>query len=246
MNAHESRLRSRTIAARIAAALPGHFPGRPIAPGVCCSISSSHSRALARRAARVAALPQAKFTAPLLPDRTRICTCRLDGDELRFWITREDAEIAQGVFRLRGRNRGVTAIVAASDPKAAASSAIALFSGFARFFGRTAARLRALSRHALLFPAPWPGASRLARLSRTDRAARRRSGRSQGTSTAFAAVTLDRAFLLSESFRRFDIRTYGLDELRKAWAQAARRARVRFAPRQLRCAARARPAATRM
>jgi predicted LPLAT superfamily acyltransferase len=35
---------------------------------------------------------------------------------------------------------------------------------------------------------------------------------------SFAAVTLDRLFLLSERFRRFDIRVFGLDELRKAWA----------------------------
>jgi predicted LPLAT superfamily acyltransferase len=35
----------------------------------------------------------------------------------------------------------------------------------------------------------------------------------------FAAVTLDRAFLLSERFKRFDVRTYGLDELRQAWSQ---------------------------
>jgi predicted LPLAT superfamily acyltransferase len=35
----------------------------------------------------------------------------------------------------------------------------------------------------------------------------------------FAAVTLDRAFLLSERFRRFEVKTYGLDQLRQAWAQ---------------------------
>ena len=35
----------------------------------------------------------------------------------------------------------------------------------------------------------------------------------------FAAVTLDRAFLLCERFKRFDVRTYGLDQLRQAWAQ---------------------------
>ena len=35
----------------------------------------------------------------------------------------------------------------------------------------------------------------------------------------FAAVTLDRAFLLSERFKRFDVRTFGLDQLRQAWAQ---------------------------
>lgn len=36
---------------------------------------------------------------------------------------------------------------------------------------------------------------------------------------SFAAVTLDRAFLLSESFKRFEVRTFGLEEMRKAWAQ---------------------------
>jgi predicted LPLAT superfamily acyltransferase len=35
----------------------------------------------------------------------------------------------------------------------------------------------------------------------------------------FAAVTLDRAFLLAERFKRFDIRVYGLDDLRSAWAR---------------------------
>jgi predicted LPLAT superfamily acyltransferase len=35
----------------------------------------------------------------------------------------------------------------------------------------------------------------------------------------FAAVILDRAFLLFESFKRFDIRVYGLDDLRSAWAR---------------------------
>jgi len=35
----------------------------------------------------------------------------------------------------------------------------------------------------------------------------------------FAAVTLDRAFLLSERFKRFDVRTFGLPELRAAWAR---------------------------
>jgi predicted LPLAT superfamily acyltransferase len=35
----------------------------------------------------------------------------------------------------------------------------------------------------------------------------------------FAAVTLDRAYLLSESFRRFDVRTFGLEQLRQAWGR---------------------------
>lgn len=36
---------------------------------------------------------------------------------------------------------------------------------------------------------------------------------------SFAAVTLDRLYLLSERFKRFDIRVFGLDELRTRWAQ---------------------------
>jgi predicted LPLAT superfamily acyltransferase len=35
----------------------------------------------------------------------------------------------------------------------------------------------------------------------------------------FASVILDRAFLLSERFKRFDIRVFGLDDLRAAWGQ---------------------------
>src|SRR4030095_17245320 len=33
----------------------------------------------------------------------------------------------------------------------------------------------------------------------------------------FAAVTLERLFLLSEKFKRFDVKVFGLDELRRAW-----------------------------
>jgi predicted LPLAT superfamily acyltransferase len=36
---------------------------------------------------------------------------------------------------------------------------------------------------------------------------------------AFAAVILDRFFLLTERFKRFDIRVHGLDDLRKVWGQ---------------------------
>ena len=36
---------------------------------------------------------------------------------------------------------------------------------------------------------------------------------------SFASVILDRAFLLAERFKRFDIRVYGLDDLRAAWGR---------------------------
>lgn len=35
----------------------------------------------------------------------------------------------------------------------------------------------------------------------------------------FASVTLDRVFLLSERFKRFDIKVHGLDDLRQQWAK---------------------------
>src|SRR5262249_18401998 len=35
---------------------------------------------------------------------------------------------------------------------------------------------------------------------------------------SFAAVTLDRAYLLSERFKRFDIRVFGYEELRRVWS----------------------------
>ena len=94
-----------------------------------------------------------------------------------------------------------------------------LFSGFARVFGRTASRL-------VLLPVTLYFFIRRGPERRASRAYLERvTGRPASTGQVarhihtFAAVTLDRAFLLSERFRRFDIRTYGLDDLRRLWAQ---------------------------
>src|SRR5688572_11184766 len=94
-----------------------------------------------------------------------------------------------------------------------------VFSGFARFFGRRAARL-------LLYPVTLyfflrRGPERRASRAYLELITGRKASLWQVARHihSFAAVTLDRAFLLSERFKRFDIRTYGLDELRKAWAQ---------------------------
>ena len=94
-----------------------------------------------------------------------------------------------------------------------------LLSGFAMLCGRTAARL-------LLYP--------ITAFYMLRRGPERRASRSYLTRVlgrratlwdvakqihCFAAVTLDRVFLLSERFKRFDIRVYGLDELRAQWAK---------------------------
>jgi len=89
---------------RIAAshpALPGHFPGQPIAPGVLLlDLVLEHAERWRGAPLRIAALPQVKFAAPLLPEQDARLQLDLRDQELRFSITREGVVIAQGVFRL--------------------------------------------------------------------------------------------------------------------------------------------------
>lgn len=82
--------------------LPGHFPGRPIVPGVVllqCVLDEAE-RWLGRPLS-VGALPQAKFSSPLLPEQSAELELRLAGSELRFTVTRDAQVLTQGLLTLR-------------------------------------------------------------------------------------------------------------------------------------------------
>ena len=51
----------------------------------------------------VPALAQAKFTAPLLPEQDARILLSLQGAQLRFSLTHEGRNIAQGIFRIADR-----------------------------------------------------------------------------------------------------------------------------------------------
>lgn len=104
-------------------------------------------------------------------------------------------------------------------PEAGSAWGYRLISTFAMACGRTAARL-------VLYPIT---AFYLARRGPERRAARKYLQQVLGREPSlwdvakqihcFAAVTLDRVFLLSERFKRFDIQVFGLDVMRQQWAK---------------------------
>lgn len=94
-----------------------------------------------------------------------------------------------------------------------------MMSTFARLCGRTAARvvLFPITAFFLLRRAPERRAARNYLALALGRAATLRDVAKQFY--CFAAVILDRVFLLSESFKRFEIKVHGLPDLRQQWAK---------------------------
>ena len=82
--------------------LPGHFPGRPIVPGVLLldQVISRAEQWLGYRLS-IGTLAQAKFTQPLLPNEEATLSLTYTEPELKFEIFKESDRIAQGSFKLR-------------------------------------------------------------------------------------------------------------------------------------------------
>ncbi|HEX3124161.1 MAG TPA: hydroxymyristoyl-ACP dehydratase [Rhodanobacteraceae bacterium] len=81
------------------AALPGHFPGRPVVPGVV--LLDRVAAALERwRGARIAGLPQVKFLRPLLPEQEVELLLDDDGKSIRFRILHAQTTIASGSIEI--------------------------------------------------------------------------------------------------------------------------------------------------
>jgi 3-hydroxyacyl-[acyl-carrier-protein] dehydratase len=82
--------------------LPGHFPGRPIVPGVLLldQVISRAERWLGRRLS-IGTLAQAKFTQALLPNEEATLSLTFSEPELKFEIYKGSDRIAQGSFKLR-------------------------------------------------------------------------------------------------------------------------------------------------
>jgi|SRR5690348_18383622 len=76
-------------------ALPGHFPGQPVVPGVM--LLDWVAAALGRwRGLRIAGLAQVKFLRPLLPEQDAALLLTDTGRSIQFSISHGAATIASG------------------------------------------------------------------------------------------------------------------------------------------------------
>jgi len=74
------------------AALPGHFPGNPIVPGVLL-LDHVLSAVTAELKRPVSILKQVKFAAALLPGESAMVNCDACGDSLSFTVKTRRADV---------------------------------------------------------------------------------------------------------------------------------------------------------
>jgi 3-hydroxymyristoyl/3-hydroxydecanoyl-(acyl carrier protein) dehydratase len=82
-------------------ALPGHFPGNPVVPGVV--VLDHVIRVLAATGVplpRLRKLKQVKFVEMLLPDQEATVTAEIGDATLSFGVTRDGRTIAKGAFEV--------------------------------------------------------------------------------------------------------------------------------------------------
>jgi 3-hydroxymyristoyl/3-hydroxydecanoyl-(acyl carrier protein) dehydratase len=75
-------------------ALPGHFPGNPIVPGVV--LLDRVAAALEKSGARFARIGVVKFLTPLKPEENATLTIVRDGARVRFRVDRDGTPILRG------------------------------------------------------------------------------------------------------------------------------------------------------
>jgi len=81
--------------------LPGHFPGRPVVPGVIVLERVLEAIEAAYGSLGILRLPQVKFTQPLLPGEITDITITGDAPRWRFRVSRGETLLASGDVALK-------------------------------------------------------------------------------------------------------------------------------------------------
>lgn len=80
-------------------ALPGHFPGRPVVPGVVL-LDRVAAAIVAWKQVCIVGLPQVKFLRPLLPGEEAMLHLESAAQGIRFHISHDGATIASGQMEI--------------------------------------------------------------------------------------------------------------------------------------------------
>ena len=82
--------------------LPGHFPGRPVVPGVVL-LDAAFALILAQRPGRgVVGVPSVKFTQPVRPGQDVLVSCDAGNGRVAFACTVEGQPALHGTVMLGG------------------------------------------------------------------------------------------------------------------------------------------------